>query len=493
MNRYINKAIDYAAGSFFNKILLIILLPIFTHFLVPEEFAVYTNLMIFFSLAGLIYTLGIQQAIFSHFYDVKSESYQFTLVSSIYIILTLTSLIFSLLIVCFRAEFSQLVLRTDKYSDLFYYLAIILFFNLIFTISLSFLNILEKSRQYAVISALQNVFVLLLIVVFSLKNQFSVTHYFLFMTISTILASIVGIWQVGRILQKYQIKKSERSYFSASVITSMFKFGITMVPGIIAILILQASDRYMLTYLSTGALHDVGIYAAGYRIGMIMHFLVSLVSLVYQPYAMKIAKEPQAQKINGAMFKYYIIFGCLFGMLIISYSQEIFRYVIDAQYMQSYKIVFAGVVSSFLYGIFNIVNINFYVHKRAGNITLAVLIGAVLNIVLNFILIPQYGVFGAGIASVISYFVIVIFNYFSAAFLFKIKYDFGLIFPGLIVLAVASLLNAKFNLAWNVFIIKTVIFIILAGMIYLMIRKSEKFHNLLQIINKQKIKDEIQN
>lgn len=493
MNRYLSKTIDYAAGNFFNKVLLIILLPIFTHFLLPEEFAVYTNLMIFFSLASLIYILGIQQALFSHFYDVKTSQYKFSLISSIFIILTVFGFVLSCLIIIFRYELSHLVLRSTSYAHMFYYLAIVLFFNMLFSISLSLLNIMEKSRHYAVISAMQNVVVLLLIIFFSLNKQFSIAHYFIFLAIASIIASLAGIIQIGKLLRRMEISKTEKKYFSPEIASSMLKFGLVMIPGTIAMLILQASDRYMLTYLSANTLYDVGIYSAGYRIGMIMHFLTTLISLVYLPYAMKIAAEPQAQETNRNMFKYYIIFGSVFGAIIISYSQEIFRSIIDANYLNSYKIVFAGVISSFLYGIFNIVNINFYARKKAGNITLAVLLGSILNITLNFIFIPKYGIYGAGIASIISYFVIVIFNYFSAVYLYKISYPIYLVFLGLVILTIASLVNFHIVFGWNSFIIKTIIFGGILGMLFIMMKKDQKIQNLILILKKQKSENEIQN
>ena len=287
-----------------------------------------------------------------------------------------------------------------------------------------------------------------------------------------------------------QIPSIEKKYFSIEIISPMLKFGIVMIPGTISMLILQASDRYMLTYLSANTMYDVGIYSAGYRIGMIMHFLVTLVSLVYLPYAMKIAKEPRAQAINRSVFKYYIIYGSLFGTFIILYSQEIFRFIIDSSYLISYKIVFAGVISSFLYGIFNIININYYVRKKAGNITLAVLLGAILNIVLNFILIPKYGIFGAGIASIIAYFFIVIFNYSVAVYLYKVKYPIVLVFIGLLILASAALINSYLVMNLKLFIIKTIIVTGIVGVVFLISKKDKQIQNLIMILKRDR-KNEI--
>ena len=47
MRKYLIKAQHYFAGNLFNNILLFVFLPFFTHYMVPEEYAVYTNIIIF--------------------------------------------------------------------------------------------------------------------------------------------------------------------------------------------------------------------------------------------------------------------------------------------------------------------------------------------------------------------------------------------------------------------------------------------------------------
>jgi len=345
---------------------------------------------------------------------------------------------------------------------------------------------MEKSRKYAITSAIQNTIVLILIIIFSANKQFSINLYFLFLSIATIIAAIAGISQILVTIKRLNVPKLEKQLFSFTIIRSMLKFGIVMIPGTISMLILQASDRYMLTYLSPNTLHDVGIYAAGYRIGMIMHFLVTMVSLVYLPYAMKMSDKPNSQKLNSDMFRYYIVLGSIFGSIIILYSQEIFRFVIDSNYLTSYKIVFAGAISSFLYGVFNIINVNYYVKKRAGNITLAVLLGSCLNIVLNFFLIPKYGIFGAGIASILAYLFIVVFNYSVAIYLFRIKYQIGFLVLALVLLGTASWFNFSNILSWTSFIIKSVSILVLIMISYLCYNKDDNIKQIILLMRKRK-------
>ncbi|MBT5420458.1 MAG: hypothetical protein HOK80_06175, partial [Candidatus Cloacimonetes bacterium] len=126
--------------------------------------------------------------------------------------------------------------------------------------------------------------------------------------------------------------------------------------------------------------------------------------------------------------------------------------------------------------------------KKAGNITLAVILGSIINIALNFFLIPKYGIFGAGIASIISYLFIVIFNYFIAAHLYKFRYPVLLIFVGLIILSSATLFNNYLQLNLELFIIKTIVVIGILGTAFLISKKDKQIQKLINILKEDRKK-----
>ncbi len=482
MKKYLRKTLEYTAGNLFNKLLLLLLLPIFTHLMVPEEFAIYANLMIFISFASLIYFLGLQQSLFSYFHHERTNEYKYSLISSIYITIVTIGIILSLLIICFRSQLSLLIVRTELYENLFVWISLILLFDLICGMTLSILNIMEKSANYVLLSIVRNVLFLILVIRSIITKQFSINNLFIYLTISSICSALISSLNIFKILNDLSLEKLKKKIFSFSIIKSPLKFGIIMIPGTIAMIILRVFDRYMLTYLSANSLYDVGIYAVGYRIGMIMQFLVSMVSLVYLPYAMRIADKSNAKESYKNIFKYFVIFGGILGTVVIFFSSEIFYLFIDKAYSEGIKIVFFSVISNFLLGVFNIINISFYIKKKAGNITLAVGIGALLNIFLNFILIPIYGIYGAGIASVIAYFFIVIFNYFAAKRVYFIDYNFAYVIAILVFMVFFSMLN--FILKTNTFIslIKVTLIITSLSVFIYSFRRNDKFKKFLNII-----------
>ncbi len=441
MHPYLKKTCEYAAGNLFRKLLLLFLLPILTKFLIPREFAVYTNITIFISFASLIYFLGIQQALFSYFYQDKSAEYRFSLISSVYITLMITSLIFSFLIYHFRIQLSQLILKDGQFSYLFTYVAFILFFDVIYGMTLSFLNIMELSVRYAFLGASKNLSFLILVIIGAFTGKISMLYLFQYLLIASIFSFLLAIIHIIKILNLQLSENRHQKIYSAGIMKNLISFGLIMIPGTLAMVILRLSDRYMLTYLSANSLHDVGIYAIGYKIGMIMAFLTSIVSMVYFPYAMKIADQPGSKDNLKKIFNSFLIFGSLLGMTIILFSQEIFRIFIDGSYHEGIKIVFFGVMSHFLLGVFNIINISFYIKKKARIIAFAVGLGALINIILNIILIPSYGVYGAGFASIIAYIFIVLLNFITSRKIYDIGFKFGYIIISLLILTSVAIIN----------------------------------------------------
>jgi len=438
MKEYVEKILHYTAGSLLQKIILLLLLPVFTHFLIPQEYAVYTNLVVFISFASLLYFLGFQQALFSYFYQEKTPEYHFTLISSIFIVITAFGIVLSLIIIGFRVELSQIILRTKEFAHIMVWVSVILFFEVIYGMVLSVLNMMELSKQYILVGNFKHILLFILLVIAAAVSKFSLDTIFILMTISSGLAALVAVAVMGSIMQKFAQQIDQRKIFSTPIVKKMLAFGLIMIPGTFAMLILKVSDRYMLTYLSARSLYDVGIYAIGYRVGMIITFLNSIVSLVYFPYAMRVADVSRAKESFKKVFNVYVIFGGLLGFFVILFSPEIFKIFINKSYHEAVKVVFFGVISNYLYGIFNIINLSFYVRKRAGNIALAVGLGAILNIVLNFMLIPKYGIYGAGVASIFAFGLIVVFNFIIAEKTYTVGYNFlSVIIPVILLLLIA--------------------------------------------------------
>ncbi|MCF7859276.1 MAG: polysaccharide biosynthesis C-terminal domain-containing protein [Candidatus Cloacimonetes bacterium] len=474
MNKYLRKSIHYFAGNLFNKILLIAFLPIFTHFMVPAEYAVYTNFLIFISFANLIYLMGMQQSIISYFNAGPSLEYKYTLISSMYILVFVAGVFFSPLILMNGKAITYLIVRDVGYKNLVPYIVVIIFAECIYGLTLSILNMMERSANYAVLGSIKNLILLILFLFGTFSNKFTVHTIFLFMMISASVASLLAIVNIIKILKNIAEGSFQPKIFSFKILRPVLKFGLFMIPGTMAMLILRVMDRYMLTYLSANGLHDAGIYATGYRIGMIMQLLATIVSLVFFPYAMRIADQPEAKKIYRKIYNYFIWLGSFLGILIILYSNEIFAIFIDSKYHEAINIVFVGVISVFLLGVFNILNIGFYIKKSAKNISIAVGFGAILNLVMNYFLIPKYGIMGAGIASIAAYLFIVSYNFIKVEKKINIGYNVNYLISSVVLLFALTYINLQIPSGLKFTIYKTLFFVVFLFAALLILQKNGK-------------------
>ncbi|MCK5050557.1 MAG: oligosaccharide flippase family protein [Candidatus Cloacimonetes bacterium] len=478
MNKYLKKSAHYFAGNLFNKVLLIVFLPIFAHFMIPAEYAVYTNFLIFISFAKLIFLMGMEQSIIPYFHAESSNDYKYTLISSLYTIVIVTSIILSIIIFLNRNLLSQLIVRDQGYNFLIPHIVIIIVTSCIYGLTLSILNMMESSANYAILGGAKNFILLFLFLYGAFTKQFTVYTVFLFIMISSVISALLAFVNMMIILKNFADGSFQPRIFSFRVLKPVLKFGLIMVPGTMAMLILRVIDRYMLTYLSAEGLHDVGIYSIGYRIGMIMQLLVTIVSLVFLPYAMRIANRPEAKGLYKRIYNYYVLLGSALGILIILYSNEIFAIFIDIRYHDAINIVFIGVISVFLLGVFNILNIGFYIKKSAKNISVAVSLGAILNLIMNYFLIPLYGVMGAGIASIAAYLFIVCYNFIKVEKKTNIGFNGSYLVFSILILLIVAYLNIYIPAGLQFTLIKTIILIVMLMVIAIIMKKSGKLDKL---------------
>ncbi len=466
---YLKQTLIYASGNLIKNLFFFLLVPLFTFKFTPSEYAIYSIISIFISFLNVIYLLGMQESFYSYFHHKKTPEYRFSFITTVYIALILSASIFSILIYHYREILSVMILKSKDYANLFAIVGLILWFNSFFSITQSFLNIIEKSTSFVI-----NKFISIASLFFFygygyISNSFTLANVFKWILYTAIITFVSSSYFVVKILYRLSLKAKSRKYFSFEIIKNSIVFGLPMVPGTLALLIMALSDRYLISILSEGGLNDAGIYAISYKIGLTVSFLTSLFSLVYLPYAMKIAKKRYAKSVYSRMYDYYLILGTIISVGVILFSSEIYRIFINQKYYGGMKIVFFGVLSSFLIGIFYLINIAFYNIKKSKYIALTIVFGAVLNIVLNIITIPKYGIYGAGFSSIFSYLVIVIIHFFNSKKYYDLGYKFSHFLYAILIVSIAAALN--FILPETVFMAFLKFSIYMIVLYYILIKK----------------------
>jgi O-antigen/teichoic acid export membrane protein len=189
--------------------------------------------------------------------------------------------------------------------------------------------------------------------------------------------------------------------FSRKTARDLLSFGFPLVPAGVAGFVLHLSDRYFLKLYST--LHDVGLYSLGYRLGEIIWEMVWAMQLAYPQFVLVNEKAPEARHLYARVITYY--FGGLgFVVLILSvYAQEIVRVMAAPEYREAYRVVPLIALGQLLRGFVFIGPVGLTLKRKTTYHALMAVVAAGVNLCLNYLWIPAYGMMGAAAANAIAF------------------------------------------------------------------------------------------
>ncbi len=192
-------------------------------------------------------------------------------------------------------------------------------------------------------------------------------------------------------------------------------------------IILSLSDRYFLdNYVG---LTEVGLYSIGYRIaGMLSIIIMKPFSFAWSPYMFSIASRPDAKQIYAKVLVYYTFLSAFAGLGLSIFAEEALKVIATPEYFSANKIVPGIVVSYILCGMMSILVASIHIKKKSKYVAVIFIGAAIVNLTSNYTLIPILGMWGAALATLISYaFLNISFLWFSQR-LYPIDHEFDRIF-----------------------------------------------------------------
>lgn len=389
--KYLFKNIGLLAISqFATKILVFLLVPLYTSVLSTAEYGTYDLFSTTVNLLIPILTLNVSESIIIYTIDTKYSNRDVISVGIKYSIIG-----FGLSFVFIEINFILGIF--PALNQFWYFLPIMLLLSTLNTTFSYFARGIDKVKHTAISGVLSSVILITCNIIFLLVLKIGLLGYF----VSHILALVVQIIYLCvtcDILQYISIS------FDKKTEDEMRKFSYPLIANTIGWWINNSSDRYVVTLMCGIAAN--GIYSVGYKIPSILNMFQSIFS---QAWTISAVKDFDADDKNGFFSNMYNMYNC--GMVIICsaviISARLLAYILYAKdFFTAWKfvpwltiaIVF-GSLSGFLGGVFSAVKDS----KMFGKSTV---IGALINLILNMILVHFVGAIGAAIATTISFFIV---------------------------------------------------------------------------------------
>lgn len=410
----------YGVGIMLNKILSFLLIPIYTYYFSPPDLGLYNLIQSLWLFIILIYVYGMETSFIKFFIDAKEDSIKTEIYSTTLILITLTSLTFSIIIYLFSGTISGTIgfENPEKGKYLIKILSILLFFDTISRFPLLLLRAELKAKTYFYLSVSSLFINLMLNILFIIVFKFNVEAILYSYIISVIYTLLAGLTITKKFLSlKFSFKEAKELLIYGN---KFIYFGLFL-------LLIDVSDRFFLKYYFDESI--VGIYSASYRLGTVMSLSIAAFRFSWTPYFLNISENPDNKKIISDTFTYFIFAGLFLFLFFAFFTEPAVRLsvggfsLLDSKYYGGLVIIPIILLSYFFSGLFANLNVVPFYTNKTTLLLLVSLEGFVINILLNIILIPKYQMLGAAYSTLFTYVFMFIHMYIISQKLYKIEYQ----------------------------------------------------------------------
>lgn len=252
------------------------------------------------------------------------------------------------------------------------------------------------------------VYILMLLWISELKDTQNLYFIYLSWMIGSFISIIIGILYLFKLYDKSVVK----SRIDWLWIKNGLKVSIPFFIGTLAYKVIEFSDRYMIDYYMTKV--DVGIYTFFGSIANTMQTLVfTLVIMMYYPKMIELYRDRKMDKFNKTIKKFFLevlIYSSItiIGIAILIYP--VLEYLGKQEFVENLSVLWILLGATLMLNLSFVPHYVLFVKNQDVIIRNITLYGAILNILINIILIPYYGLIGSAIATLGSYLFIYLFK-----------------------------------------------------------------------------------
>lgn len=210
--------------------------------------------------------------------------------------------------------------------------------------------------------------------------------------------------------------KKGKTFFNKEIWKYGVKFNIVLVPHYLSMQILSQSDRIMINNMCNSS--DVGIYSVSYSFAMLLSLVTSGINSSFGPFIYKCIKSDNYEKLRNSTTTLLIGIAAI-TIAMICVIPEVFKLMLPESYYPAIWVippVAAAVFFQFLYPLFG--SVEFY-YEAKKYVTIASVLGAGINVILNYIFITLFGFIAAAYTTLFCYIMFSVFHYFAMRIVLK--------------------------------------------------------------------------
>ena len=404
----------YSAGSLASGAIGFLMIPFYTHFLVPADYGLLELLDLTTFVIGSVVGLGLNAAIFRFYAEQQTETSRHEVISTVLLFgISLAALVYVVLFVSSRG-ISSAIFKTPVYNVYLRLAFVVLCLDTVGELALSHLRSKQQSLRVTLFSLARLSIGLMLNVYFIAFLRLGV--------LGILYSGLVAGGTITTVLVAMALREVGLR-FSGHRLAAMLGYGVPLIPMTLGLFVLNFADRFFLQRYSS--LGEVGVYALGYKFGMVSTALIVAPFLQFwAAYMYELVERRDGRDLIARLQVYFTLVLITFTLALSLLSGELLRVLSPPEYWGAARVVpIVGLAYVFM-GLSHFFRVGLYYTKQTKYLGYAVGGSALLNFPLNLALIPPFQAMGAALATLVSFAVLAFAMLGASQRVFPIQYQY---------------------------------------------------------------------
>ena len=298
---------------------------------------------------------------------------------------------------------SPLLNLFDYFTDYIWLIVLYVLASNIHSVCSQYVCAIGRTKLFAGQGVLNTMLTVLLNILFLVGFDMGIVGYVLSIVLADLLTTIF-VFFVAKLYRAFIPSKINRA-----VMKDLLRFCLPLVPSTIFWWITGVSDRYMVAFMCGD--EENGLYTAAYKIPTLLTYVVTIFNDAWRLSAVNESEDRQkCADFYSQIYKYYIA-AMFVGGGMLAVGAQIFAKILFADsYYMAWIFIPALSAATVFTALDTFLGSVYFTVKKTSMSLYTALIGAVVNIGLNLLLIPEWGLgwgaMGASIATFASYFIV---------------------------------------------------------------------------------------
>lgn len=411
----------YAIGNLGSKLITFLMIPLYTYFVEkPSDYGYFDLCLQVCFLMFPVITLQLRDGAFRFLLDTQDTTERSRIITFAYRTLGITIISTIALAFCL-----SLFVHIDYLWSTIALLVVMSVYEFLAQISRG----LGNNKAFIAVGLISSLGICLFSLIFVAWFKMGIMGIFLANILARVLSIVIVEYKMKTFSRFFNIKIDLKN-----ISKQMLNYSVPLIPVSLCWLFTTTSDRYFVSYFLGFGM--TGIYAIAVRFGGLIHTLSNIFLQTWQENAIQQYNSPDRDDFFSKVFNYYIYVLC-FTLIAFTFTLKIcYGWIIGANYQDSLEFVYLINLSTILFAITVYFELPYQCAKDTKRAIPSIILTAIVNITLNFILTPLLHIYGVILTAIISYLTLIIYRWIDTRRYFSLHFQPRTLIPlGLILVS----------------------------------------------------------